>query len=165
MKKALFVWGLLLPLGLLHAQTDPPPLVATGQYSNDFYQWTFSVGDLAIWTFHTPSQYWSQGSQQPVILMVDTHEADAQGLTATIYPNPTADVLYCRLQSENQPIGRIGVEILDAAGKLVRKAADPDGSPDQFSIPVGDLPSGRYLLRISDHAGRQLSKTFIKQLK
>lgn len=165
MKKLILAWGLLLSLGMLHAQTDPPPLVASGQYSNDFYQWSFTVGDLAIWTFHTPGQYWSQGSQQPVIGMVDTHEADAGGLSATIFPNPASDALYCRLQSANHPPSRISLEILDAAGKLVRRTTNPDGSPEQFMIPVGDLPSGQYTLHISDAEGRQLSKTFIKQSK
>jgi hypothetical protein len=88
MKKCMLLLGLLLPLRFLSAQNDPPPLVAFGQYGNDFYQWSFTVGDLVIWTFNSPQQIWSQGSEQPVITIVDTDEPAISGFDVALFPNP-----------------------------------------------------------------------------
>ncbi|MBL7828047.1 MAG: T9SS type A sorting domain-containing protein [Saprospiraceae bacterium] len=160
MKKCLLLLGVLLPLRFLTAQNDPPPLVAFGQYGNDFYQWSFTVGDLAIWTFGASQNIWTQGSQQPVITVVDTQEPDAAGFEAVLYPNPTADRLFLRIKSE-LPSPRITYELRDAAGRLIKQESVADQAPTE--IDVLTLPAGYFLLHLTDAQGRSVTKTFIKK--
>ncbi len=151
--------GLLLPLRFLSAQNDPPPLVAFGQYGNDFYQWSFTVGDLVIWTFSSPQQVWSQGSEQPVITIVATEEPAIPGFEVTLFPNPTSDRLFFRVTSDlTNP--QVAVELWDASGRLLKSEQIADHAPTE--IDVLSLPAGAYLLRLTDTNGRSISKTFIK---
>lgn len=151
--------GLLLPLRFLSAQNDPPPLVAFGQYGNDFYQWSFTVGDLVIWTFNSPQQIWSQGSEQPVITIVDTDEPAISGFDVALFPNPTSDKLFFRIESDLAD-PQVAFELWDSAGRLLKQERVMEPSPTE--IDVLRLPAGAYLLRLTDAKGRSIAKTFIK---
>ena len=161
MKKALLLIGVCLPLRLLLAQGDPPPLIASGEYENDFYKWSFSVGDIAIWTFHTPQNYWSQGSQQPIITLVATNEPEDAAISVTLFPNPTSDLIYCSLKSKELP-EKIRLEIWNAAGQLLKPLSTEFQTDQTISIPVGNLPAGQYTIRFINTAGQTISKSFIK---
>ncbi|HRF27814.1 MAG TPA: T9SS type A sorting domain-containing protein [Ferruginibacter sp.] len=64
----------------------------------------------------------------------------------TVFPNPTADLLYVRwsgkLNGKN-----IQVSILDAAGKKSGTSTYPSDQA-QLSVPVGHLSSGMYILQL-----------------
>lgn len=155
--------GICLPLRLLLAQGDPPPLIASGEYENDFYKWSFSVGDIAIWTFQNPEHYWSQGSQQPIITLVDTNEPNDAGISVTLYPNPTSELIFCNLKTKERN-EKIWLEVWNAAGQLIKPLSIEFQSDQTISIPVTNLPSGQYMIRFTNNAGRTISTSFIKNL-
>ncbi len=163
MKKTMLMIGVCLPLRLLLAQGDPPPLIASGEYENDFYKWSFSVGDIAIWTFHSPQNYWTQGSQQPSITMVATHEPADATISATLFPNPTSDLIYCDIKTKD-PYVKIRLEVWNAAGQLLKPLSNEFQAGQPISIPVGNLPAGQYMIRLIDSAGQSVTKSFIKNL-
>lgn len=155
--------GVCLPLRLLLAQTDPPPLIASGEYENDFYKWSFSVGDIAIWTFHSSQNYWSQGSQQPSIVIVGTNEPPGINISAVLYPNPACDFIFCSIKTKEQH-EEIHLEVWNAAGQLLKPLSTELQTDQIISIPVSNLPAGQYMIRFTDSAGNSISKSFIKNL-
>ncbi len=163
MKKTLLIIGVCLPLRLLLAQGDPPPLIATGEYENDFYKWSFSVGDIAIWTFESPQNYWSQGSQQPVITMVATQEPTDAAIAVSLYPNPTSELIYCSITAK-EGNEKIRLEVWNAAGQLLKPLSTEFRTDQTISIPVSNLPAGQYTIRFTNTAGQTISKSFIKNL-
>lgn len=159
MKPLLLALGLLAPW-LLPAQTDPP-LVASGSYGNDFYQWSFTVGDLAILTFQTPANYWSQGSQQPVVTIVATHEAARPDVQVTLFPNPTASAVFCTVQTA-KPAEKIRFEIRSETGQVVRPWSTEFDSGQVFEIALDGLPAGVFTLEFVDARGGHVAKKIIK---
>jgi hypothetical protein len=165
MKKLLMLIGIGLRFQLLMAQTDLPPLIASGQYENDFYKWSFSMGDLAIWTFPAPGQYWSQGSQQPEITVVGTNEPEQTiSWDAILFPNPTSDWLYCKID-RNEPDQNFRLLLLDGLGRTIQSFDASVTAGDPIAISTSKLAAGRYDLRIIALAsGAERTKTFIKSL-
>lgn len=158
MKNALSVFIVLLPL-LLHAQTDPP-LVASGSYANDFHQWSFTIGDLAILTLQTDTNCWTQGSEQPVLGAVPVQQPALPDDLASIFPNPAQDVLYCTITAAAD--GNLHAAIFDAAGRSMQLNLPQLKNNETTPIPVASIPAGSYFLRITDSNGRKLVKTFQK---
>ncbi len=155
--------GICLPLRLLLAQNDPPPLIASGEYENDFYKWSFSVGDIAIWTFQTPQNLWSQGSQQPIITLVATNEPMDADISVTLYPNPSSEGIYCNIKTKDQ-LEKIRLEVWSSNGQLLQPLSTEFQSDQTIFIPVSTLPAGQYMIRFTTGAGQTISKSFIKNL-
>ena len=159
MKKTLFLWLFAAPF-ILKAQSDPP-LVAQGAYETDLYQWSFSVGDLTIKTLQTQVNCWTQGTQQPVLPMVATHQSELLHGEITVFPNPVERTLNCLVETD------FPGQIL-YAGIYTPEGRNCTGTPfvlqSHFTaaLSVQALPSGHYVLQISDTAGRILSKIFQK---
>lgn len=83
--------------------------------------------------------------------------------TLSIYPNPARDAVHLTMpQQENE--GTMDVRVLDALGRIVHEARiASDGDTPQI-IHVGALPSGVYVLSVTDERGAsQGSGRFVKQ--
>jgi hypothetical protein len=159
MKKTFLLFLVLLPV-LLQAQDDPP-IVATGSYETDFYQWTFTVGDLCILTLQNNAHCWTQGSQQPVLNTVAVNQPDLPDASVAIYPNPTAEYLFCTV---SMPIDHVALraDIFDLTGRYVALAIPPIQSNEKVRIGLGTLPAGSYFIAFSDPEGRSIVKQFQK---
>jgi Secretion system C-terminal sorting domain len=85
------------------------------------------------------------------------HNGNAEIL---VFPNPTADIL--QLQLNNSYTG-MQVQVTNAAGQVLKMIKDLRVSPGQtISIPVQDLPPGKYWLHLHTGTQKQLLQ-FIKQ--
>jgi hypothetical protein len=159
MRQPFFLLLTLLPL-LAHAQNDTP-LVASGTYDNDVYKWTFSVGDLAIATFQSTGNYWSQGSVQPVVGTVSSPETELRDVSVVLYPNPTENVLTVFISAGSQ-IEDLDLDILDAAGRRVFVHSVPVRNLETTQLSLGKLAAGSYFLRLTDREGRRMIQTIQK---
>ncbi|CAN5235223.1 hypothetical protein BH09BAC2_BH09BAC2_11600 [soil metagenome] len=80
-----------------------------------------------------------------------------RGSSVIVYPNPVADKLMINYRGVS---ANVNVEILDAVGKLIYNSKTVVTNP--ISIPVQNLSSGNYILRITDESG-VLNTKFLKQ--
>jgi hypothetical protein len=72
-----------------------------------------------------------------------------------LVPNPANETLTVLLPQDM----RQGIwEILDLAGRTAARGSIPAG--ESFSLPLGDLSDGLYLLRLTDPAGRAVAHKF-----
>jgi len=85
--------------------------------------------------------------------------AEMQELRFSVWPNPATDVLHIESGTRLQQI-----RLLDMRG---REAAPPQpsatGGEERATIDVSALPSGLYLLQITDAEGRKGVQKVIKQ--
>ncbi len=159
MQKTFIFLLLALPI-LAQAQTDPP-LVASGSYQNDSYQWSFAVGDLAILTLQSTANVWSQGSIQPDLGIVPVHQANLPDVTIQLYPNPTADVLYCQITAPAS-VKDLQMDVFDTNGRVVLDYSILVTNREQTRISLASLPAGHYFLRFTDVQGRWMTHSFQK---
>ncbi|MBL7808386.1 MAG: T9SS type A sorting domain-containing protein [Saprospiraceae bacterium] len=159
MQKTLLLLLVLLPV-LLQAQDDPP-IVASGSYETDFYKWSFTMGDLCILTLQTNENCWTQGSQQPVLNTVAVQQPDLPGASVALYPNPTAEYMFCTVSMPTDHIA-LRTDIFDLTGRYVALSVPPFQSNETVRITLSTLPSGSYFIAFSDPEGRSIVKQFQK---
>jgi hypothetical protein len=159
MKKTPLIFAVLLPM-LLYGQDDIP-VVASGTLETDDYQWSFTMGDLAILTLQTADYCWTQGSQQPQLNSVGTQQPVLPDATMTLFPNPTEGVLFCTvaMPSDNVPLR---ADMFDAAGRYVALNLPVVRSNEKSRLVLTSLPAGSYFLAVSDVEGRRIVKQFQK---
>ncbi|MFL5765391.1 MAG: T9SS type A sorting domain-containing protein [Bacteroidia bacterium] len=80
----------------------------------------------------------------------------------TLYPNPTADLMYVDLDLKHK--GYLTFEILDMQGKLVKLLLRDQVKKGKniFSFSTSPLPNGIYLLKIVNGEKEVLTKKFVK---
>jgi hypothetical protein len=74
-----------------------------------------------------------------------------------VYPQPAGDLLYMKVQVA-RPMNAT-LEILDAQGRVLRTAPFASQGSAVSTVPVADLATGRYLLRLYS-AGQQAVQAF-----
>ena len=78
-----------------------------------------------------------------------------------LWPNPVNDAIGLSMVSTLN--GRIELTVMDLNGRTVMSTSDAVNSGNnRFSLPVGELLPGMYLLRITDGT-RAVSRRFVKQ--
>lgn len=75
-----------------------------------------------------------------------------------VFPNPTTDVLQLQL---NGAYSRMDVQIINAAGQTIKQLNHLSPSNQTLTIPVNDLPAGRYWLKLHGGGEKQLLR-FVK---
>ena len=86
----------------------------------------------------------SNGETQPSFAEKELKEVKT---TVELYPNPVTDYLHVNIESEN--LENVEFEIYNIIGNLIKIEVEHVNNY-QFKIPVRTLPSGYYLLIISD---------------
>ncbi|GGN01617.1 hypothetical protein GCM10010967_40070 [Dyadobacter beijingensis] len=140
--------------------------------SRDARSWA-AVGRLsAKGTTHTFTEYRLEdadpfaGTSYYRLRQVDTdqsftysHIATVQrpGFVASVFPSPADHILYIKLPGQKD---RFSYIISDAAGNIRQRNYVPQG---RSSIPVGNLTTGLYVIRIQHNDGTFTSLKFIKQ--
>ncbi|MBI1288572.1 MAG: T9SS type A sorting domain-containing protein [Flavobacteriales bacterium] len=74
------------------------------------------------------------------------------------YPNPCTDVLYLELPAAQFPLQ---ITVMDVVGRSMETLHSVQGN--RYAIDVSAWPSGVYLLRGADEAGRRFSTRVVKQ--
>jgi PKD repeat protein len=98
----------------------------------------------------------------PVInFFTSTSEVEASAMTINLFPNPANNVVNLAISSEEAINGT--VSILDITGKVAYTSnLNVSAGEAQVSLPVDQLPSGVYLVRITSETTQQTMK-FIKK--
>ena len=101
----------------------------------------------------------ANGVQLPFEILIGTGIKEARDikLEFTAYPNPVTEFLY--LKVENYDIKNLSFQVYDISGKLLffQKI-----SSKETSIPMDNLPSATYFLRIICRLGNAMSQKEIK---
>lgn len=101
--------------------------------------------------------------KHPYIGAADPHRFVIEGagigslnnFSVSVFPNPAEDILVVKTESHITQ-----ARIYDLQGRLVVKNDNIQGNICKFN--VGFMPSGFYLIRISDNKGRQVIRKFAK---
>ena len=85
----------------------------------------------------------------------------AQNELAACWPNPAKDKIFVRVNTLRE--GKISYSIINTSGVAVKAASIDRGTSEQFTLPVEELGSGIYYLKLSGPALQQpVSFRFIK---
>ena len=79
---------------------------------------------------------------------------------AALYPNPTNDIIYARLQ--NMDTADLEVSVVGINGQEVMRMTPTAIGSDRFSLNVENLASGLYILRVSNQSNT-INAKFIKR--
>jgi PKD repeat protein len=98
----------------------------------------------------------------PVInFFTSTNEIEANAMTINLFPNPANNVVNLAISSEEAINGT--VSILDVTGKVAyMNNLNVAAGQEQISLPIEQLPSGIYLVRVISETTQQTMK-FIKK--
>jgi hypothetical protein len=158
MKKVLILWGVLLWLIPLSAQSLSPELVATSgkSFSTASSSIDYSLGEVIISSLTDGNNNLTQGFNQPEIHFFSIEKETAE-YTFSLYPNPTDQ--YVTVASTTQ--AELQVHIYAASGQAI------EVSPvftQQITLDLQAMASGSYIMVITDAAGKRLKNyTIIKK--
>lgn len=113
------------------------------------YDLTWTVGEPVIFTLSNQDRIATQGFHQPdIFTSVATWDLDLLALGIEVFPNPTADFVTVRFQSDNNKPA-LTVQAFDVFGRLIGAQAPLD-APEGTLLDCSNWPAGMYLLRIQD---------------
>jgi len=143
------------------SQTTTPEILTTsgGYQSNASASLSWTLGEPIIETGNSPSNFLTQGFQQPadiIITTVDNTQNPKGNVTA--YPNPASSLIYVSGTS-NQPML---AEVYDLTGQMVCKKTI---STEDNSLNVGNLSNSIYLLKVFTTEGKLLQTLKIDKIK
>lgn len=79
----------------------------------------------------------------------------------SIYPNPAQDIIHATIQVTKG--GPANIEIMDASGRIVQRVQTSlQAGTNNVNIPIHDLASGVYLIKVSNDKGMRYSQTIRK---
>ena len=150
MKKNLVSVGiLLLVFSVSYSQSLSPTLLSSQSGSDTsktmVLDWT--LGESFIETISDKDTMFSQGFIQPylestkVIQMVDD---------VLIFPNPVDTYLNVRLLSNDDENGDVSIDIYNVNGSIIKQFKNGFSLTKSLQLDISDLPSGIYMVRISD---------------
>lgn len=116
---------------------------------------SYSLGQVGYTAVTVPGGTSSAGVQQPYEYLVLAVDEEAAG-GAQVAPNPTSDGV--QLTVATTPGSAQQYVLMDAAGQVLRTGTIGSNTVD---IPMGDLPSAIYLLRVEGGGGHSFQ--IIKQ--
>ncbi len=88
---------------------------------------------------------------------INTISFESAQNTTTVYPNPVKDILYVDVNSQNKSVG---IVVTDVTGRKIYEGLHLNNSI--IKIPIKNLHSGLYLLRIFDGTN-EVNKKIIKE--
>lgn len=83
------------------------------------------------------------------VLVITTGIPEEGSIALSVYPDPAVDRITVQLPSP--PSGNCTIELVDLSGRPVRQWHAQ--AAEHFELYVGDVPAGRYLLRVSTATG------------
>ncbi len=125
----------------------------------DTYDITVALSNTAVATISTPV-YTAPASTKPAVTSKKSNPVN--GRAWQLYPNPVHDVLNLSYNRIDRIRGVINVFISDATGKIVTRFRQASNNK-QLRIPVSNLRSGLFFIKITVLNELQLNDKFIKQ--
>ena len=117
---------------------------------------TYTVGQIADQRVESSGKYIIEGVQQPYeISTVGVNDYPGIQLEASLFPNPTPDLINLRISNFEIPEGGLIAQLYDKNGRLL-KVFEVTDLLTQMDLSV--YPTATYQLRVMD--GKRLLKTF-----
>lgn len=161
MKKNLVSVGvLLLMVSVTYSQSLSPTLLSSqsgvDKTNTMVLEWT--LGDIAVETITQKNTVYSQGYIQPYL---DASKEYVQIVDEILlFPNPVDTHLNVKLLSDNNK--QVAIDIYNVNGRIVKQFTNGFSLSKTFQIDIADLPSGMYVVRISNAKGVVKSHKIIK---
>lgn len=134
----------------------PQVFASQGQhFQNAQFELSWTIGEMsAVSTISGGNNTFTQGFHQPDKFTIAFTEDLMASWSVGLYPNPADEYITLSLNAVNNE--EMVVEILDAAGRLVRSPKKINVLPGQQQVdfPLTDMASGIYLLRLSTADGK-----------
>jgi hypothetical protein len=147
MKKNNLLYLFLLLSNALFAQKITAQVIdaSGGTQRANGYTITYSIGQTAIDVLANSTYIITQGFQQANTNVVTStkNEAEKLDFQATIFPNPTQDVLNLNIESENAQDFKIS--LYNLVGQQILQESF---SGNTHQIEVNQLPKGEYVLKL-----------------
>lgn len=156
MKRLYFLFFILMGgMMAVSAQSAIVPIGGDAQASSGNVSYT--VGQIAVQTSANSNGISvEEGVQQPYeIQTVGEDDYPQITLKAVVYPNPTENLLYLRLNGYEIPTNGLRANLYDGNGKLLQNI---DVVEDLTSFQIGQYATGTYYLELRD--GKRVLKTF-----
>jgi hypothetical protein len=148
-KKHNILYLFLLVANALFAQKITSQVIdaSGGTHRANGYSMTYSIGQTAVETLKSANYIITQGFQQAnQNTMIDTKDEPQQpDFQATIFPNPTQDVLNLSIENTNEKGFRIA--LYNLAGQQISQSSFLGNT---HQIEVSQLPVGEYILRLQN---------------
>jgi len=137
--------ALLLASGLTGIQAQESVNATGGNASGNGGTISYSVGQVACQTHPGTNGSVSEGVQQPYEISVVTGLEKAKGinLSVTAYPNPTAD--YLQLKVESEKLKDLSYQLYDMNGKLLQSKKI---TSNQTRIVMSNLVPAMYFVKV-----------------
>lgn len=117
---------------------------------------TYTVGQIADQRAEAGGKFVIEGVQQPYeIQTVGVNDYPGIQLEASLFPNPTPDLINLRISNFEIPEGGLAAQLYDKNGRLI-KVFEVTDLLTQMDLSV--YPTATYQLRVMD--GKRLLKTF-----
>ena len=155
MARRLFILMIISVLFLsVFAQSAVVPAGGTANGSGGSVSYT--VGQIADQKMDGGGRYMIEGVQQPYeIQVVGVNIYPDIDLSATVYPNPTADKLILSIKDFEIPSAGLTLQLFDLNGKQLKTMLIEDAETE---IDFSGYAAATYQLRVVN--GKQLMKTF-----
>ncbi|MBO4655697.1 MAG: T9SS type A sorting domain-containing protein [Bacteroidales bacterium] len=155
MARRLFILMIISVLSLsVFAQSAVVPAGGTANGSGGSVSYT--VGQIADQKMDGGGRYMIEGVQQPYeIQVVGVNIYPDIDLSATVYPNPTADKLILSIKDFEIPSAGLTLQLFDLNGKQLKTMLIEDAETE---IDFSGYAAATYQLRVVN--GKQLMKTF-----
>ena len=96
----------------------------------------------------------------PLITRLSNESFGSSAAEITLYPNPTTDVLFIDgIESGTS----IHADIIDVNGKTVERVYNPSFGGGTFEVPVGQLSTGSYFIRLNENGKISTSRFIIQK--
>jgi len=157
-KKEKLLTLLLLSFGIINIKGQEAIIASGADASGSGGSVSYSVGQLFNKTKFGSNGYLSEGTQQPIEILVLTelNSTNAIKLECSAFPNPTTDLLVLKIgeyqTAKNQ---KFSYQLFDNNGKLL--LSDIIGNIES-SIQISNFNSTNYILRVKQE--NKTIKTF-----
>jgi hypothetical protein len=120
---------------------------------------SYTVGEVAVQTLTASGVSFGQGFHNGVLDIVGSTDVLANW-QLSVYPNPASQVVYVEYEAPTQD-GTLTAAIWDLQGRQLL-ASMPLLASAKNALEVQHLPSGIYLLRLSDPDGNHATVKIVK---
>ncbi len=153
--KYLSILALLLFPFVSSSQSLSPTVIASyGKWSdNGGFTLSATSGEMMIETYSSANNFLTQGFQQPEKTNVGVQQLSDDGMTVTVFPNPTSDLLTVNLEATDAD--GYGAVMYDVLGRMLALPGTLYRNHTQLqqTFNLFQLPSATYFVCIVNAQG------------
>jgi hypothetical protein len=157
MKKTQLLLMLVLFIGFNKIQAQQAALASGGNATGSGGSVSYSIGQIDYITATGSNGSAGQGLQQPFEISTLSGEGFTQiNLQMIVYPNPATSYVNLKIDASNAfSVESMSYQLFDIGGKEI---TNQKITASETQVPLGDLPSAIYFLKVSE--SNKIIKTF-----